>query len=557
MNKGKIDNATLNHICKAYAAFQANGIDGVNINSLSHVQRTAYAIYKSSATLSKGSVERIAHQLHVYIPKDAPQTESTFAEFVNLATGLSASNEYDPKKGSTQSISDVDSAVFSTKAFGSKSTARSGRSRAFAASEQEDNSPVYSGLDRVQMALDVMGMFEPTPFTDVTNSIVSMLRAVGEPDKAGSHMINAGISIASTIPIIGDYAKTYKPYGRRGSLYQVMSGMRDRRSRLGRMAHIGTHMLESVYGKENLQRMPMQFDDSQDSFGQSQPGGAFRTDSPVANNECIPVRLCDEGKLEGEEKRRETTSNTSNYDPNNENRTPSIRRTFEQRANEQNFKIIPAMLRGFANGLAAVVAGIGLFGSTLLMTGRVVQHMFRGSVSDRFLESQRNVGNFSMVASQALFMHDIKSMHILLRKASTQGASIAALTNAQSNIDEAYAQFTDPFTRIGNHLEAYRKNVGAMLLNSFDSFTGNFLDSIANQMDDGEFLKKTFLAGASRVFGDQWAGVFETFFGELFQEIEKKPTGLGPSDPMEAYFSDIEQGLIPGHAKPKLPVHKP
>jgi len=53
-------------------------------------------------------------------------------------------------------------------------------------------------LDVGQMLLDVAGIFEPTPFCDTTNAVISATRS----DWSG-----AAISVAGTIPYIGDAAK--------------------------------------------------------------------------------------------------------------------------------------------------------------------------------------------------------------------------------------------------------------------------------------------------------------------------------------------------------------
>lgn len=56
-------------------------------------------------------------------------------------------------------------------------------------------------LDLTQMALDIVGIFEPTPFADGTNAIISLFRG----DWAG-----AGLSALGIIPYVGDAAKLGK-----------------------------------------------------------------------------------------------------------------------------------------------------------------------------------------------------------------------------------------------------------------------------------------------------------------------------------------------------------
>ena len=57
------------------------------------------------------------------------------------------------------------------------------------------------GLDLTQMGLDIVGIFEPTPFADLTNTGISVFRG---------DWLGAGLSLAGVIPYIGDTAKLGK-----------------------------------------------------------------------------------------------------------------------------------------------------------------------------------------------------------------------------------------------------------------------------------------------------------------------------------------------------------
>ncbi|PCD01589.1 hypothetical protein COC42_15775 [Sphingomonas spermidinifaciens] len=75
--------------------------------------------------------------------------------------------------------------------------------------------PVQLGLDLGQMALDVAGLFDPTPISDGANGIVSAGRAIGslfsgDWGAAGGHAVNGLISGASMLPVLGDTAKLGK-----------------------------------------------------------------------------------------------------------------------------------------------------------------------------------------------------------------------------------------------------------------------------------------------------------------------------------------------------------
>ena len=56
-------------------------------------------------------------------------------------------------------------------------------------------------LDLTQIALDIVGIFEPTPFADIGNTLISAVRG----DWAG-----AGLSVVGVVPYVGDLAKLGK-----------------------------------------------------------------------------------------------------------------------------------------------------------------------------------------------------------------------------------------------------------------------------------------------------------------------------------------------------------
>ncbi len=73
-----------------------------------------------------------------------------------------------------------------------------------------------SVMDRIQLALDAIGVVEPTPFADLTNTGISLVRAAMDPENAGQHLTNAAISAIGVVPYVGDVAKLAKGYGKAG-----------------------------------------------------------------------------------------------------------------------------------------------------------------------------------------------------------------------------------------------------------------------------------------------------------------------------------------------------
>lgn len=83
------------------------------------------------------------------------------------------------------------------------------------AGQSQGPDPVQLGLDLTQMGLDIAGIFEPTPFADGSNAVISLGRSIGSAvsgdwGDAGGHLLNAGISTVGVIPGLGDLAKAGK-----------------------------------------------------------------------------------------------------------------------------------------------------------------------------------------------------------------------------------------------------------------------------------------------------------------------------------------------------------
>lgn len=84
-----------------------------------------------------------------------------------------------------------------------------------AAANDPGPDPVELGLDLTQLALDITGIIEPTPFSDGSNTVISAGRAIGslfsgDFGGAGGHALNGVLSAAGMLPYLGDAAKAGK-----------------------------------------------------------------------------------------------------------------------------------------------------------------------------------------------------------------------------------------------------------------------------------------------------------------------------------------------------------
>jgi hypothetical protein len=83
-------------------------------------------------------------------------------------------------------------------------------------------------VDQIQAGLDAIGILEPTPFADTLNAGISAIRALRDPENAGTHLKNAGISLVSAfVPYVGDAAKLgkYGLHARNSRAGQVAAGL--------------------------------------------------------------------------------------------------------------------------------------------------------------------------------------------------------------------------------------------------------------------------------------------------------------------------------------------
>lgn len=63
-------------------------------------------------------------------------------------------------------------------------------------------------LDKLQYGLDVVGIADPTPISDLANAAISVARGIADPERRGEHFTGAALRAVSAIPYVGDVAKT-------------------------------------------------------------------------------------------------------------------------------------------------------------------------------------------------------------------------------------------------------------------------------------------------------------------------------------------------------------
>ena len=75
-----------------------------------------------------------------------------------------------------------------------------------------ENTQSTRDLDNLQRLADVIGTVDVSGATDLSNAVVSLMRAVDEPSDRGSHLRNAGMSAIAAIPFFGNVGLLGKGY---------------------------------------------------------------------------------------------------------------------------------------------------------------------------------------------------------------------------------------------------------------------------------------------------------------------------------------------------------
>jgi hypothetical protein len=91
-----------------------------------------------------------------------------------------------------------------------------------------DTADVGGGaVNLLQTGLDAIGVADPTGIADGVNAGISLVRAFTDPQNAGTHLVNAGISAAGIVPYVGDLAKVLKYGGKAGKAGKVAGDVFD------------------------------------------------------------------------------------------------------------------------------------------------------------------------------------------------------------------------------------------------------------------------------------------------------------------------------------------
>ncbi len=280
-------------------------------------------------------------------------------------------------------------------------------------SESKKQDEGMSALDWAQLALDGVGAVEPTPFADLTNAGISLGRAAFDPKNAGQHLMNAGISLVSTIPYVGDVAKLAKGYGKGGkALGKSLDGFASSKagkaiySKFGGMKNAGLSGNGNASGQNVSSIMPME-DGTNGSLGggihnsnRGGGGGGGGGSSPDA---------------------AEPDDEYNNW----------LAQTIDK-------------YKGLVIGVGSVVAAFRLLNQWVNKTAEDGRKMVEGN---------RGLAMYSGELSKAMGDFDAATQRRDMRKADYVGSSAADLAKSQSGLDDVRANQNAPYARTWNNIQ--------------------------------------------------------------------------------------------------------
>lgn len=294
------------------------------------------------------------------------------------------------------------------------------------AAPTESGSMVDTGLDTLQTGLDGLGVADPTPVSDGANAVISLGRAVSDPKNAGTHLMNAGISVVSMIPYVGDLAKGLKYGGK------AMRGGRAARGAGKAAARGEASAVESVTAKSPSE----QFDEIWDRV--SNGGGG-----PVNNG------LGGSGGSGGSGGGGGPASPAGGDDGEP---TPGS----AEPVADANVRPLTDKITEVAGTFGTVVAASLAYAKTTEQLNKVV------------LEYHRHISGFNGELAQAYGELETGRMRRDMQNAADYGGSVAGLASSQNDLEEALRDFQSPFTEMGTDIQNGLTQLATLAVQAID-----------------------------------------------------------------------------------------
>jgi hypothetical protein len=332
--------------------------------------------------------------------------------------------------------------------------------------EEEVNS--FSSLDSLQLMLDAVGVFEPTPFADVTNAGISLTRAIAEPANAGRHLKNAGLSLISTLPYLGDVAKLAKGYGKTGKVVG---------NSIDAFASSKAPKLLEWFGASGKKQYSKASKDTNENQSSSTGGflgslaGIFGHGNAGKSNKPQQQHSPGSGSS-GNGAGGDGSSGGSGSPP-----------SFGGNLSGGPFGMMGG---GPGEGLSRLTIVIGAaIAAFRLLNGWVNKTAERGKA---MVEANREMALYSGQMSTAMLQYDNREVLRKMDEAAYLGSSGASLAQSQSDLEDSRSDHNKPYARTWNNIQSYT-NQAATLLSEILQFADPIralLERIYSAVDDGK-----------------------------------------------------------------------
>ena len=329
-----------------------------------------------------------------------------------------------------------------------------------------DDSNSYNSLDSLQLLLDGVGLVEPTPFADVTNAGISLTRAIADPANSGRHLKNAGLSLISTLPYLGDVAKLAKGYGKTG---KTVGNSIDAFA-----SSSAPKLLEWFNAKSGGK--PLSKGSASSANGQSSSGGLLGSlagifgqgssgQSSKSQQQSSPGSSGSSGNGNG--------GSPPNFGGNNGG--------FGSSSNDPNNpeKLLDTVSLG--GGFTKLGIAVGaLIAAFRLLNSWVNKTAERGKA---MVEANREMAKYSGVMANAMMQYDHAEVLRKMDESKYLGSSGAALATSQSGLEDSISDYTKPYTRAGTDLQTVGNRVMTYVSQGLSA-----IDPIRNILDKMYFI---------------------------------------------------------------------
>ncbi|PHQ35175.1 hypothetical protein [Rhodopirellula bahusiensis] len=370
-----------------------------------------------------------------------------------------------------------------------------------------DTSSVSNAVDLGQLALDGIGIADPTPISDGLNTAISIGRAVTDPNRRGEHLQNAAISAVSMIPFVGDLAKVFKAPRATRSVNQATRAMK--RQPAGKAAN-------RLDGIVDAQRV----DDIAEGSSMANRTTAGDTAGGSGGGDVPPI-------------------SPSITDPGDPDRDP---RETKRRIEDQ--RKLQELQDSYLDTLEDVVLATGAFGVALLGAVKAVGVVIAANKST--ISNNKHLEELNPVIAGAFVRHELDEVRRNLRRGEALQDQVANAIEADSEYETMRAKFTTPIDSMKADFGTAGTEVTSTMAEFGDAMTG--LSRNLNILSQAVSFSSTLFSGLN----DIAKSGLDLFSGKPIAEWmtgKKDEPKVNPNaTPAQKFLDDIRDGKFDGRS---------